>query len=131
VYPPIFKEVPEIQINGDNYLMSYQPTFTKGDKKMFKRKLFVMALILSLLSSLLVVGVASAHNAGCILLPDGTYLSVGSGKEAHEVPEANPNRNDLGQLDLIEDPGFDTRDQYGARYAADQGNTPILPGECP
>jgi hypothetical protein len=25
----------------------------------------------------------------------------------------------------------DTSDQYGARYAADQGNSAILPGDCP
>jgi hypothetical protein len=74
---------------------------------------------------------ASAHNAGHIILPVGKCLDVGSSKEAPLVPGQNPNRNDLGQLDLIEDLGFDTRDQYGARFAANQGNTPTLPGNCP
>jgi len=71
---------------------------------------------------------ASGHNSGHIILPDGTCLNVGSEKEAPLVPEQNPNRNaTTGQLDLIPGAG----DQYGARYAADEGNTPILPGPCP
>ena len=128
--PSFFKEVPEIQMDGNNDLMSDQSIFTTGDNKMFKRKLFVMALVIAIASSLLIVGVASAHNAGHIIFPDGTCLNVGSLKEAPYVSESNPNLNtttDPGQLDLIPGSG----DQYGARYAAIQGNTPILPGECP
>lgn len=97
---------------------------------MFKRKLFVMALILAVLSSLLIAGIASAHNAGHIILPDGTCLNVGSLKPAPFVSESNPHVNtttDPGRLDLIPGRG----DQYGARFAAERGNTPILPGECP
>jgi hypothetical protein len=78
---------------------------------------------------------ALAHNAGHVILPNGQCVNVGSSKEAPQVPESNPNRNDLGQLDLIEDPnpgtGLDTRDQYGARYAAEQGNSNVRPGNCP
>jgi hypothetical protein len=42
-------------------------------------------------------------------------------------------RHALGQLDLIYDPqnGVDVSDEYGARWAAIQGNTPILPDDCP
>lgn len=97
---------------------------------MLKGKLLVMAMILAIASSLLIVSIASAHNAGHIILPDGTCLNVGSLKEAPYVSESNPNLNtstDPGQLDLIPGSG----DQYGARFAAIKGNTPILPGECP
>jgi len=61
-------------------------------------------------SSLLVVGIVSAHNAGYIIFPDGTCLNVGSLQEALYVPESNPNRNSDGQFDLIPGSG----DQYGA-----------------
>ncbi len=77
-------------------------------------------------------GVALAHNAGHIEFPDGTCLNVGSGKDAPLVSENNPhyhdaNDKDHGRLDLIEGGG----DQYGARYAANQGNSRVKPGACP
>jgi hypothetical protein len=102
----------------------------KGDPKMIKRKLFILALVLAIASSLLLVGIASAHNAGHIILKDGTCVNVGSSKESPDVSDSNPNLNtttDPGQLDLIPGPG----DQYGARFAADQGKSRVLPGACP
>jgi hypothetical protein len=82
-------------------------------------------------------GVALAHNAGHIILPDGTCHNVGSGKDAPYVSENNPhyhepdpndpNDPNVGRLDLKDGPG----DQYGARYAADQGNSRVRPGDCP
>ena len=59
---------------------------------------------------------ALAHNAGHIHLSNGKCVDVGSGKHAH-----NPE-----QQDKI--PGLG--DQYGARWAAEQGNTPIWPRHC-
>lgn len=101
---------------------------------MFKRKLFILALVLAIASSLLLAGIASAHNAGHFFLPDGTCLEVGSIKESPDVSGSNPHviliikdGNVEWHLDLIDGSG----DQYGARYAADRGKTPILPGECP
>jgi hypothetical protein len=61
--------------------------------------------------------VALAHNAGHIHLPNGECQDVGSGNHA-----ANP---DLQDRDPNQ-PG----DQYGARWAAQQGNTPIWPRHC-
>jgi hypothetical protein len=92
---------------------------------------FVLAAVL--MAFFATQSVALAHNAGHVILPSGECVNVGSLKEAPYVPAANPNQTDNGQLDLIADPknGTDTTDQYGARYAAIQGNTPILPGECP
>jgi hypothetical protein len=40
-----------MQMSKTSNHKSYQPIFAKGDSKMFKRKLFVMALILALVSS--------------------------------------------------------------------------------
>lgn len=66
---------------------------------------------------------ASAHNAGYVIV-NGECQAVGSGLEAPLVPTANPNRNaTTGQLDLIPGSG----DQYGARFAAVQGQSAVYP----
>jgi hypothetical protein len=70
-----------------------------------------------------------AHNAGHVILPDGRCIDVGSGREAPYVSPSNPNVNtttDPGKLDL--EPG--SGDQYGARFAADQGQSQVLPRFC-
>jgi hypothetical protein len=75
-------------------------------------------------AAVLGVAPAQAHNAGYVITGNGTCREVGSGNEGPFVPEQNPNRNsttDPGQLDLIPGPG----DQYGARFAADQGNSAV------
>ena len=69
---------------------------------------------------------ASAHNAGCVQTGNGEWVFVGSNKSAPFVPEQNPHHHDApdadqGRLDLQEGPG----DQYGARFAADQGNSAV------
>ena len=90
------------------------------------------ALLLAMLAAAVVgASSAAAHNAGHIFI-DGRCLEVGSNKEAPFVGPGAP-QNALGQLDLIYDPrsGVDVSDQYGARWAATRGDTPILPGNCP
>jgi hypothetical protein len=88
------------------------------------RKLaFVVAAVVAAIG----VPSALAHNAGHIVLPDGSCLDVGSNKEAPVVAASAPGDLATGQLDLIPGAG----DQYGARYAATRGKTPILPGNCP
>jgi hypothetical protein len=69
---------------------------------------------------------AGAHNAGCVQTGNGDWVFVGSNMNGPFVPEQNPNRNttpgsDFGRLDLQEGPG----DQFGARHAADQGNSAV------
>lgn len=88
-------------------------------------------LVLGLFACL---SLASAHNAGHVVLGNGACVNVGSGKPAPMVPEANPNRNtlgpsgDLGRLDLMPD----TRgDQYGARFAAEQGGSHVEAAHAP
>jgi hypothetical protein len=90
-----------------------------------------LALLATLAVVLVAAPTAPAHNAGHIFL-DGRCLEVGSSKEAPVVGRGAP-QNALGQLDLIYDPrdGVDLTDQYGARWAAIKGNTPIWPGNCP
>jgi len=91
-----------------------------------------LAFTVVLLAAAVIASAASAHNAAHFYLPDGTCHEVGSGKEAPIVGAGNPNRNDLGQLDLLFDPkaGVDTSDQYGARWAAEHADR-LLPGNCP
>ena len=77
------------------------------------------------------VGIAGAHNAAHLFLPDGSCHDVGSNKDAPIVGAGNPNQspgsnNPPGQLDLIPGNG----DQYGARWAAERSLT-LLPGNCP
>lgn len=88
---------------------------------------FMIAILVALLAIFMTIGVASAHNAGHIFLPDGQCLNVGSLKEAPIVGDGNPNHLSTGQLDLTPGSG----DQFGARFAADQGNSAVLPGGCP
>ena len=64
----------------------------------------------------------------CVRTGNGEYVSVGSNKEAPYVSSNNPNSLPNGQLDL--QPG--SGDQYGARYAADQGQSRVErpSGQC-
>lgn len=73
-------------------------------------------------------GPASAHNAGCVQTGHGEWVFVGSNNNGPLVPEQNPHYHaaedpDQGRLDLLEGPG----DQYGARFAAGQGNSAVEP----
>jgi hypothetical protein len=70
-------------------------------------------------------GTALAHNAGHVILPDGSCQDVGSGRPAPAVAAQNPNQAG-GYLDLEPGPG----DQYGARFAADQGLSQVEPRFC-
>lgn len=96
---------------------------------------FRRALLLALPAAALMAGAgavpAFAHNAAHIYI-DGRCLGVGSDKDAPYVGSGAPQTAD-GRLDLIYDPksGVDLTDQYGARLAATEGNTPLLPGDCP
>lgn len=85
------------------------------------RKLALLSALFAL--ALASATAASAHNAGYVIV-NGECQVVGSGFGAPLVPEANPNRNaTTGQLDLISGPG----DQYGARFAAVQGESAVHP----
>ncbi len=79
---------------------------------------------------------ATAHNAGCVTTGNGTVVSVGSGKDAPFVGEHNPHRHNtvfnqldadnLGRLDLV----YGAGDQYGARFASDQGRSAVERPTC-
>ena len=98
---------------------------------MSKLRLLLPAIALATMSFATGALPVSAHNAAHIYI-DGRCLQVGSGKDAPLVGQGAP-QNALGQLDLIYDPknGVDVSDQYGARLAAIEGNTPLLRGDCP
>ena len=79
-------------------------------------KFLIVVTWLAVISiGLLHTTVAYAHNAGHIHLPNGECVDVGSGKHAPTEYQ-----------DKIPGPG----DQYGARWAAELGDTPIYPLHC-
>jgi hypothetical protein len=96
---------------------------------------FRRVLLLALPGAVLMAGAGAmpvlAHNAAHFYV-DGRCLEVGSDKSAPFVGQGAP-QDANGQLDLIYDPksGADVTDQYGARLAAIEGSTPLLPGDCP
>jgi hypothetical protein len=86
------------------------------------RRLMLLGAIVA--AAMVPASPATAHNAGCVQTGTGEWIFVGSGNDGPLVPEQNPNRNtttDPGRLDLIPGSG----DQYGARYAADQGMSAV------
>ena len=87
------------------------------------------ALVLAIAAAAALGSTAGAHNAGHVILGDGRCIDVGSGNAAPLVSAENPHVNtttDPGRLDL--EPG--SGDQYGARFAADQGGSAVLPRWC-
>jgi hypothetical protein len=80
-----------------------------------------LVLLLIAAASLAMLGAnsARAHNAGHFFLPSGKCLEIGSFKES---PHG---------LDLVPETPNPPFDEYGASFAAFQGNTPIFPGACP
>jgi hypothetical protein len=73
---------------------------------MLRRRVIAAFAFAAVAGSVIAPAAASAHNAG--------HIDVGSGKH-HEHADKYP-----------ETPG----DEYGARWAADQGNTPVYPRHC-
>jgi hypothetical protein len=67
---------------------------------------------------------ALAHNAGHVVLPDGSCLEIGSFKSVLLGPDKTT------ELDLIPSTPA-PHDEIGTSFAAFQGSTPILPGPCP
>jgi hypothetical protein len=80
------------------------------------------ALSACAVAALVAVSPAGAHNAGHFFLPDGTCHNVGSFLPAPLIGQ------DKTPLDLIP---ATPQDEYGASFAAFQGDTPLLPGGCP
>lgn len=98
-----------------------------------------ISLALLMVTALMALSTASvaAHNAGCVQTGNGEWVFVGSNKSSPEVPERNPMSGDddpsrpgENVLDLQPDdpstPAVESQgDQYGARYAADQGGSAV------
>lgn len=65
---------------------------------------------------------ASAHNRGLIWTPNGDCVQVGSLKSV-ALPDGS-------WLDLRPETAYPL-DEYGASYAADEGNSAVEKGQCP
>lgn len=66
----------------------------------------------------------AAHNAGHIILPDGTCLEIGSFRNAPIVGQ------DRTRLDLVPQTPNPPFDEIGVSFVGFQGRTPIFPGPC-
>lgn len=90
--------------------------------------LFSGALALGISAAALFPAAASAHNAGHIFLPSGECVEVGGGNSVTLPDAAGAYTNAAGERDLI--PGT-PGDEIGARFAAEQGTSRVLPRPCP
>ena len=93
---------------------------------MNKRLVVITALGAAVSAAALLPIPASAHNAAHMELPGGSCINIGSGKSVILPDNANAYTTALGERDLI--PSTATRDEIGARFAVEQGNTPLLAG---
>lgn len=88
------------------------------------RRLSLLVAAITLAGALAFPAIAAAHNRGLVWLPSGDCVQVGSltslfvpGKDAY--------------LDLFPDDGPYPLDEYGASFAAMQGNSAVEKGACP
>ena len=95
---------------------------------MNKKLLFTVAVGAGLSAAAVFPLSASAHNAGHVMLPSGECRTLGSEKSVPLPEPAAAYTNAAGERDLI--PETPTRDEIGARFAAEQGNSRVLPGSC-
>jgi hypothetical protein len=92
------------------------------------KKLVLTAALAAGLSAAAIFPIpASAHNAGHIILPSGDCQNVGGNNSVSLPDSAAAYTNRDGDLDLI--PGT-PGDEIGARFAAEQGNSAVLPRSC-
>ena len=92
------------------------------------KKLVISAMMAAgLLAGALSPVTASAHNAGHIILPSGECINVGGNNSVRLPDNAQAYTNAAGERDLI--PGT-SGDEIGARFAAEQGKSAVLPRSC-
>ena len=89
-----------------------------------KRRISILFAAIAMVGAFAFPTVASAHNRGLVWLPNGACVQVGSlksvwvpGKDAYQ--------------DLYPDDGPYPNDEYGASFAALQGNSAVEKGACP
>ena len=86
-------------------------------------KMSTAVLVLATALALMLASAASAHNRAHIILPDGTCIIVGSEKSV-TLPDGT-------FQDLRPETPWQVADEYGASFAADEGNSRLLKGPCP
>jgi hypothetical protein len=87
------------------------------------KKVFSAAVLLLTASALFVASTASAHNRAHIILPSGECIIVGSEKSV-TLPDGT-------LLDLRPETPWNVADEFGASFAADEGNSRLQKGPCP
>lgn len=98
-------------------------------------RIVARAVLAGMLLTALVAPAVGAHNAGCVPTGTGEYVFVGSNREGPIVPLANPMSSwdpAIGNYRLDLQP-HNSGDQYGARHAADVGQSAVerpAPSRC-
>ena len=82
----------------------------------------VIAVFFGVAAVLALPMVATAHNAGHIILPDGSCQLLGS---FHDAPLGGQDRT---QLDLVPETPNPPFDEIGVSCVGHNGGTPIFPG---
>ena len=85
-----------------------------------KRRISLLVAVASLVATLTLPGLASAHNRGRVVLPSGECIVVGALNEVF-LPDGT-------KLDL--DP-VTAGDNFGASWAATRGNSALDKEACP
>jgi hypothetical protein len=85
-----------------------------------KRRFSLLATAAGMVVALAIAPTAAAHNRGLVWLPTGECVQVGSLKSV-TLPDGT-------LLDLRPET---PQDEFGAAYAADEGNSAIEKGQCP
>ena len=86
-------------------------------------KIATAVLMLATALALMLATTASAHNRAHVILPNGTCIVVGSEKSV-TLPDGT-------FLDLRPETPWQVADEFGASFAADEGNSRLLKGPCP
>lgn len=87
------------------------------------KRVSTVLLLLATALALMLAPAAFAHNRAHIILPSGECVIVGSEKSV-TLPDGT-------FLDLRPETPWQVADEYGASFAADEGNSFLLKGPCP
>jgi hypothetical protein len=87
------------------------------------RRLSLLVAAVTMAGALAIPATAAAHNRGLVVLPSGDCVQVGSLKSLF-VPGKD------AYLDLYPEDGPYPLDEYGASFAAMQGNSAVQKGAC-
>lgn len=88
-----------------------------------KRRMSPFLAAAAMIAAMAFPGLVAAHNRAHLILPDGRCIIVGSVKSVL-MPDGTLH-------DLRPETPWQTADEFGTSFAADEGNSRLLKGPCP